>query len=464
MKVHRTSGSTLNHLDITPPYALQEFLNIDDLITLKHTHRFFNTWKLCKIASPTIQMFTSVNYSKVLEQFPKAKLMSPQPNDTNWKFISTTTLNITSLDLTNGTTQTPENLSSMTNLTFLDLFSCNSLKTEMLDPLTKLIVLSLAYNTQIKGSTLKKLTSLRKLNLDANLMITDQDIESLPITSLTLQNNVNITPSLLKKLNLKELRIGDSTLAATNEIFQMSGLTHLDLGVSLLVPREPILPKKLSAMYMNDDSLQYLTNLTYLELRHQIFKIDISVLFKLETLKISAAELTLDFPLQPLDHLSHLELSGFTQKLNFSYIKNLTYLKTRCNLLRNTPELYELNLKHLMIMEGHTYHNLDISRFKSLTSLEIFNYAFIVRDIRPFISSTLESLILNTYNWSLTDGLLSGLSNLKYLTICKSTQEITGSCFKNMPKLFSLRIQKNNLSRECICSLNNRGIMIKFKN
>ncbi|AYV82721.1 MAG: hypothetical protein Hyperionvirus2_89 [Hyperionvirus sp.] len=449
-------------LFLVPPYAICDFLDKDDLVILMRTHSFFSL-KYAKIASPQISLLYRPNddriiYKKILKKFPKAKLII----DTVSMTKNLTVLpRITSLDLSYSYSYAP-NLPLITNLTSLCLRNCGeTINTEMLTPLTKLVELDLDNNREIKGSTLQKLTLLQKLNLDNNTIITDLDIEYLPLRSLSLECNTTITPFILPKLNLTHLNIRNyGAESLSEEIIKCRTITSLDLSGNRFADIFKIIEKMtwLQKLTINErvyeKSLSYLTNLTYLEIyRNQA--IEISSLVKLQTLIIRETGI----------FGSRYECQ-VSYQIKFINLKNLTHLDVSIGRLLSNPKLSKLeNLKKLTLRNSIYNLDIDISHLISLTSLEIINCSMhsFVRE-GNISNQSLESLTVVESTTKIYDNSLAAFSNLKYLVLQpKETSRIKGRCFKDLPKLFSIKInQLVRLEDSCIPSLLKRGIMLSY--
>ncbi|AYV82631.1 MAG: hypothetical protein Hyperionvirus1_210 [Hyperionvirus sp.] len=456
-----------------PPFAIYEYFDTDELVTLRRTHRFFAS-KLCPIGSPIIHLRSDTSaskseYAKIPIQFPKAKLIVEKHGGIH----PTILLNVTSLNVSYLTHLI--DLSLMTNLTSLKLMESDYVRSEMLDNLTKLVELALDSTPCIKGPTVRKLTNLQTLNLDMNDTITDADIASLPIRSLSLLHNTTITPLVLKQLNLTHLNITHAMPALADELLHCLQLTDLELDMNTIIKigletirKIPSLRKLTIDEFVQTpriDAMKYLTHLTYLNFKNIKANLDHTPFPLLQTLIITGvAPSILYFPSVPLDNLTHLEINNYAN-LIVDYLKNLTYLDICVPRLPSNRELHRFGKLKKVILRGDGYRRpIDISQLTSVESLEIIgsDASFSVYGR----NESLESLTIDTpRNTPLDDNSIQLFPNLKYLSLGPQCPKVTGSCFKHLPKLFSLSInERNSLDPKHILALIKRGVLIKYKN
>jgi len=468
-------------LTIIPPYAISGYFDIQDLVLLRQTHPSYSQ-KFCHISSPIINLsiYNCFNYRHILFQFPKAKLKVIFFGDPSSKL--TLLSNITSLDLNYCIDYVPD-FTKMPNLTSLHLDKSLYLKSDILSNMTQLLELSLGLTHKIKGSSLQKLTNLQTLILNDENTITDFDILTLPLRSLSLLRNTALTPFILTHLPLTYLNINYSLPTLTTELINCTTLTELDFRVSYHRTKDLSTISKLT--WLRKLTIEAptqiffnwprdLINLTYLETRYLNNILDISTSTSLQTLIIFGKSETI-FPTVPLPNLSKLEINA---DLNVNHLKNLTHLQIKIIRLPSNRLLPELkNLKNLIIDDYYTNcsidnykkycrctEGIDISLLTSLTSLEI-SYCDIrlCYPIGGLISNSLESLTIVTLNPNIDDRSLNAIPNLKYLCLGNSSpREVTGSCFKNLHHLLSLTISEHNtLSSDSLDSLTKRGIKVK---
>ncbi|AYV82671.1 MAG: hypothetical protein Hyperionvirus2_39 [Hyperionvirus sp.] len=450
MKIRRVLQSD-HSFSTLPAYAYQDFLTLDDLIMLRRTHQFFLE-KLCKIATPTINIF--YKQLNMLAQFPKARLMANKTSGIDGEDL-TIFPRITCLDISHNS-------------------NCNV--SEHLSLMTKLTELNMRDNVVIRGPVLRKLTLVRKLVLDLNTVITDLDIEALPLRSLSIAKNRIITPLVLRKLNLTHLNINDYTtsrhsIELGDEIIRCVTITDLELygtdayaiGFKTMDKMTWLRKLTIDEQPFSDygNHLKCLTNLTYLEIKNgRRIQIGMAVLQQLETLIITKG-IFVDIPSMPMTNLTRLEISAdASYTLNYGCLRNLT---------------------HLDLGEGSSEKNLEIAELKKLRKLILrnVNYSSYVNifcvveleicycDIAGFAGGggdRLESLTVNTLGAIIDDDDMVRFPNLKYFSMGRAgCAKVTGTCFKDMEQLYSLTISKyNNLDPSCIAELNRAGIMIKY--
>ncbi|AYV83270.1 MAG: hypothetical protein Hyperionvirus5_76 [Hyperionvirus sp.] len=361
----------------------------------------------------------------------------------------------------------------MTNLISLRLNDCEFIKTIDIGLwLTKLVSLSLNSNSQINGSALAKLICLRKLNLDNNTCISDLDIESLPLESLSLVGNYRITDSIFRKLKLTQVGLSVGSPAATDEILRCTTITDLNLkGTNMdYICYIPTFAKmtnlrKLIAVdyYSTEDVFKYLTNLTYLELPYsgndRGIDVGIAGLPLLGTLVIDKIY-DRYFPKVPLDSLSHLEIRGDRYKINLQFVRNLTFLDVGPGWINQ--ELHDLkNLKKLVLR--NVGYCCDISRLSELTSLTVLDDTskHCVINHSLFVSDSLQSLCIHAYRCFMYGASFRAVPNLKYLSVCALDVRIDSSSFNNLDKLFSIVVREHQVDKKLLASLRKEGIMVR---
>ncbi|AYV84835.1 MAG: hypothetical protein Hyperionvirus42_11 [Hyperionvirus sp.] len=381
--------------------------------------------------------------------------------------------NITSLDTVGDYI---EILTDLTNLTSLQIHRLDEVKSEMLSNLTKLIELDLSGNTRINGETIRKLTNLRKLNLEENRIIADEDIECLPLRSLSLSKNSMITWRILKKLNLTELNLNKYAYRLEgDELSQNTSLTELtgemmdiyEIGLENIAKMTNL--RKLTIKNPNLIYKDYirLTNLTHLELDTLRTPFNMSDLSRLETLIIKGIDVVnTNFRLVRLVSLSHLEINGYrfgTGEIDFRHLRNLTHLDVGANCCVNFAEMLVLKkLKRLILRNANYDKEVDIFGLTSLTSLEILDGR--LRSIVMGKNDSLERLTIGTYNSDIDDKTLKGFVNLKYLSL-RPLHNVHGLCFKYLENLYEVTLWKRHmLYKESIALLEVRGIKIKYLN
>jgi len=189
-----------------------------------------------------------------------------------------TLVNITSLNLFYVALPHHVQFSQLTNLTSLCLDQKCGIKPKALDNMTKLFELKLINNDEIEGSTLRTLTSLRTLYVCGNTTITDSDIESLPIRSLSIGYNTRITSDVLPKLNLTSLDVRGNGRLTSDIIVQCTTLIDLQLhmiqlsALGLETMSKMTNLRKLTIDWgwervrLSEDCVKHLTNITHLGL------------------------------------------------------------------------------------------------------------------------------------------------------------------------------------------------------
>ncbi|AYV84812.1 MAG: hypothetical protein Hyperionvirus40_16 [Hyperionvirus sp.] len=459
---------------VIPFNAICVFFQLDDIIILRRTHRFFSL-KLCSVASPNIILFprTMLNSRQMIEQFPKGRFIIDNtycgyPDS----LVSDICANVTSLDLSECASLPSFVESALpSSLTSLSLSSTSPVKPEMFSALTRLIELKLN-NNPINASILAKLPALRKLDLDNNRTLTDLDIEMLTLHSLSL--GVNTTGRLkLKKLNLTHLNLNNQPLdELKDELIQCTTITDLEFNMCA---------QKIDAAWtlVNEmTSIKKLTinDWTYLE-RYivddlkKFRNVAAFSLFRLETFVLGGAGWNrMCFPRYGMEKLSRLVIyNAHYCELNFRHLKNLTELHLGNCILPANTELAELkNLRRLKFERMATNRkSLDISPLGSLTSLEFLKGAFhsFVNNNGLVASGSLERLVMDADNSTVSDNKLKAFPNLKYLSLGRSScKNVMGSCFAFLHNLFSLEINEDHrLDKGPLASLRRRGILIRYR-
>ncbi|AYV84713.1 MAG: hypothetical protein Hyperionvirus35_9 [Hyperionvirus sp.] len=458
---------------VIPFAAIFGYFDLDELIMLRRTHPFFSL-KLCSIASPNIVLFSRSTYlrnsHKMLAQFPKSRFIIK--NYSGFPSINLgVCANVTSLDLA-YCVSLPGFVANRfpTGLTSLSLGSNCPVNPEMLTDLTKLVELKL--NHQITGSILNKLPALRKLDLYTNTSITDFDIESLKLDCLSAGYNTTKCVIKLKKLNLTYLNLGSWAIdELKDELIQCTTVTDLEfvmtlknINVACCLTNEMTSIKKLT---INDCT--YLDRYWF-DRAKRLPDLNDFALFRLETLVIIGSGFgVMYFPRFPLKNLCCLKIdNAHYYELNFAHLKYLTELHIgNCCMPANT-KLGELkNLKKLILERVETNGKpIDISALGSLTSLEFLGGTFhSFLNTRSFLlSGSLERLVIDSANSSVTDRMLRGFPKLKYLSLGREAcKKVKGSCFGYLDRLFSLEINKDHiLDMKCLSLLKKRDVLVRY--
>ncbi|AYV82874.1 MAG: hypothetical protein Hyperionvirus3_20 [Hyperionvirus sp.] len=462
-----------------PPETYLEYFEILELVILKRTHRFFSENKIRQSAAPIIHVTNQSDCKNLLAHFPKAKLIiAHTPGEILRSCDLRQLSNIISLNFINVPIPRSLNFSTLPKLTVLRLDICYGLELNALDNMTQLIELSLNFEVhRFKGSTLRKLTNLTKLSLCQNDTITDADIESLPLRSLCLDTNRIITPFVLKRLNLTQLNITKyATRPLTNVIVQCTTITDLTLAMSDIDAMEKkllfVLPIKvlncmtwLNKLTLLDpgvsygERLKYLTNLTHLELIGLTTYEQVN-LPSLQTLIINAKLPWVYVPSESLTNLTHLEIGMVAYLADTSCLINLTYLKVSFNTygggqIHNLPH----NLKTLILINLASYHKINFVRLENLTTLEIFAESAKVIHHLP-VHRNLRKLTLRSPNTDINDSSLMQYTSVNHLSLSIAAPLI-GYCFEYMKGLFSLTIDRRNISDPCVSQLRKRGIIVR---
>ncbi|AYV82619.1 MAG: hypothetical protein Hyperionvirus1_198 [Hyperionvirus sp.] len=421
-----------------PVEAICEYLNIDDMVTLRRTHHFFYE-KYCQRGRPVIHLsfhdYQQSVYSNLVRQFPKAKLVVPQyRNELLVHTFAAKYANFISIDLS-YVNYIRNNISTFTNLTYLCLYRCNAITTELAN-LTQLEELNLSDNCRVLGLSLQKLTRLRKLHLDNNLMINDYDIVSLPIRSLSLRNNRVITPYILGELNLTQLHICKNSVLS-KDMSKCTTLIDLELDAWA-------------------DYIKEMTHLRKLTIYNIQASVTIPPLVLLETLIVkNRSRGIIDFGL--CKNLLHLEVTDYFHRIELSGVTNLTYLYVG---EQERQESFNLdvsllkNLKKLIIDTDNYDRNLDIACLRSLISLEINRGV-----LNSLVANeNLRSLAIKMYP-RVDDVSLGALTNLKYLYLWR-LGGISVSCFKKLHNLFLVEIDYYERD-ERILFLEKRDVIVR---
>ncbi|AYV82622.1 MAG: hypothetical protein Hyperionvirus1_201 [Hyperionvirus sp.] len=471
MKVVRIEEKGFKHrIASVPPHAISGFFYLDDLVLLRRTHKYFSG--VCKIASPIINL--TIADGKITEQFPKARLLIDSVYDEILPQLERSVLpRVTSLNISRE---------SMELGTIPEIVA-----------MTKIMSVHFPYSYPVTRSLLTKLTDLRKLSLASDMALLPDDLSSLPITSLSTNGGTPLSVETFRSLKLTELGTNAQNIKLlSDELVQnrYTILTNLNLeiyreDVSILVGtiakmawlRELTIRGGRSFPYV--ECLSNLTNLTYLKIGYDNDPIRIPFLPRLETfilVRLNISKVDFEFPLFPLDNLTHVEIKGYDIKFNTRFMKNLTSLNYDQQGELESRQLCEFKkLARLTLINNEEKSKvIDITYLNSLTSLKSGGTYYLVGSQRKLkfvrtsdniVNRNLESLDICGGNniLGIDDDLLEGFPNLRSMSIRRAAPELKGSCFKKLPNLFLLKIGRiNNLSSESLSLLMGRGVLIKY--
>ncbi|AYV80592.1 MAG: hypothetical protein Harvfovirus3_37 [Harvfovirus sp.] len=457
-----------------PPAAYLSYFETLELVILKRTHRFFCENKIWQSFTPIIHLRNPSHCKNLSDHFPKAKLIIKASACYILQLCSPCQLaNIISLDFRNGPFSRIFNFSTLPKLTVLQLDNCYGLGLDDLNNMTQLVSLSLNFEVdRFRGSTLRKLTNLTKLSLRENTVITDLDIELLPLRSLSLYNNRTITPFVLKRLNLTQLDISIyATAALSGEIIQCTTITDLTLtmadiniiGKKVLASMTQL--KKLTVQdpeLLYEDCLKYLTNLTHLHFigATKYEKLDLP---SLQTIIIMSRWPWGYVPSLSLTNLTHLELEVVSHLADISCLINLTYLKLTFYRNGITPPQIPIlpkKLKTLILLNLSSYDTINFVSLENLTTLEISVENDKVIHHLP-VHHNLKKLTIWSGNAQINDHSLMQYTHVNHLTLLSLTTPLIGYCFEYMKGLLSLTIYRRKISDECHSQLIKRGIIVR---
>ncbi|AYV81111.1 MAG: hypothetical protein Harvfovirus17_5 [Harvfovirus sp.] len=458
--------SKLHRIFSVPPYSYCDFLDKDDLITLRKTNTYF-VHCLFAIASPKINLhispLSSHNYDKAIAYFPKAKISIDFHLGIYYlpsylrKMVSATALNCpyyAYLGL--------KHLSHLTRLTSLSMDHCTLIHPEKttnteIDHLTQLKNLSIDSNKFLLGATLRKFTNLEQLSLSGNTVIQTNDLEYLKLSlrSLSISDNDTINPRILPKLQLTKLNIMYNKAVTFDIIFQCKTIRDLSISDDKL-----ILGKSLSTLTF----LQKLTiKSAYIREDYEVNYDMLNSLTSLTELHFVendiATPLIKDSKLSLLINLTNLTIcSDVFMGSCFVNLKNLIRLKIAGKKFDAVNLKYLTELKYLYL--GRRTRLLEINMWKltSLISLEI-HCSF--KCILTGINRNLQSLAIYSSlgpTELINSALIKKLIGLRRLYL-NGNNKVTIQCLLGLTSLVFVSMpERKNLNKEHLRELINKGV------
>ncbi|AYV80838.1 MAG: hypothetical protein Harvfovirus7_35 [Harvfovirus sp.] len=443
-----------------PPYAYCHFFDLDDLLTLAKTNRYFINC-LLPIASPEIASDKLDISMKWIKSFPKARLTVCLKRDLKiYDFKKL--VNITSLNLIDRTID--KEIKTLSYLTRLETLSLTArgypdlCQNSDLYPLTQLKNLSLFSDNFLLGATLRKFGNLRHVCLDKNMIIKAEDLEYLreTLTSLSLNNNTTVDPLVLTKLKLLSLSIEINKVVKHEILVRCTTLKNLSISNDTNLNGKcfralSCLEKLTISYYLYDGkkfdfgSINFPTSLSELIILNAYDRTkmnSLSLLTSLKKLSIYATDscyfhshIIEDLELAPLVNLTDLTISSDKIKGDcFMYLTQLTDLNIDGKELIYSKFKYLKKLKYLELGLAAKRQDINITELPALVSLEI-KCSFV--SIISGINTNLQSLAIYS-DGLINDNLITKLVGLRELVLYR--HGITIRCLLSLPALVFVRL------------------------
>lgn len=317
---HNFINAEISDLKFTDLNITNLSLNRNDLLGTD------NLFDLIKLPLKTLIVHDNdLFYDEIICSFTKLESLSVWTNDVTLYNIGSLT-NLTELNISNNNKIMDDGIKLLVNLKKLALGKNTSITDDGLKHLS-LTHLDLNYNNNITDDCIKNMPLIH-LNLNFNNKITNKGIANLPLVNLYLVDNKLITDRILSRLPLKKLTI--STLNITNKVLNSLTLTSLTINGENNITDDVIKDLKLKKLSLTNNKIISDKGIKNLPLEELILENSIITDDGLYYLRKTLRSLSLFFEMKitgkgirNLLHLEFLLLYACHAKIPDSDIKNL---------------------------------------------------------------------------------------------------------------------------------------------